>query len=103
MRELPRGGVMVPRGVEWGMPRGMCMIQESISSSQEIESATSDCEAKKSRVKAFIKLVNYNHIMPTHYTLGVDLKDVDVLHTCEKKVTVVKKTKLDEGLKIGKN
>ncbi|WMV30879.1 hypothetical protein MTR67_024264 [Solanum verrucosum] len=59
--------------------------------------------AKKSRVKAFIKLVNYNHIMPTHYTFSVDQKDVDVLYACEKKVTVVKKTKLVEGLKIGKN
>uniref|UniRef100_A0A5B7B9X0 Putative 60S ribosomal protein L27-3 n=1 Tax=Davidia involucrata TaxID=16924 RepID=A0A5B7B9X0_DAVIN len=35
--------------------------------------------AKKSRVKTFIKLVNYNHIMPTRYTLDVDLKDVVTL------------------------
>ncbi|KAL2906304.1 60S ribosomal protein L27-1 [Bienertia sinuspersici] len=33
-------------------------------------------QAKKSRVKCFIKLVNYNHIMPTRYTLVIDLKDV---------------------------
>ncbi|KAF3617383.1 60S ribosomal protein L27 [Capsicum annuum] len=37
---------------------------------------------KKSRVKAFIKLVNYTHIMPTSYTLDVDLKDVVILWTC---------------------
>ncbi|KAH0729725.1 hypothetical protein KY290_000855 [Solanum tuberosum] len=46
-------------------------------------------QAKKSCVKAFIKLVNYNHIMPTHYTLDMDLKDVvnaDVLRARDKKV-----------------
>lgn len=32
--------------------------------------------AKKSQVKAFVKLVNYNHIMPTRYQLDVDLKTV---------------------------
>ncbi|KAG5607004.1 hypothetical protein H5410_028496 [Solanum commersonii] len=54
------------------------VLVESISSNYETESATLNCEAKKSHVKAFIKLVNYNHIMPTHYTFSVDLKDVDV-------------------------
>uniref|UniRef100_M1C4U0 60S ribosomal protein L27 n=1 Tax=Solanum tuberosum TaxID=4113 RepID=M1C4U0_SOLTU len=46
-------------------------------------------QAKKSCVKAFIKLVNYNHIMPTRYTLDMDLKDVvnaDVLRARDKKV-----------------
>ncbi|KAF2308261.1 hypothetical protein GH714_039606 [Hevea brasiliensis] len=45
--------------------------------------------AKKSRVKCFIKLVNYQHLMPTRYTLDVDLKDVvtvDALQSKEKKV-----------------
>ncbi|CBI21769.3 unnamed protein product, partial [Vitis vinifera] len=64
--------------------------------------------AKKSRVKAFIKLVNYNHIMPTRYTLDVDLKDVvspDVLQSRDKKVTAAKETKkkLEERFKTGKN
>ncbi|MQL86491.1 hypothetical protein Taro_019023 [Colocasia esculenta] len=52
--------------------------------------------AKKSRVKAFVKLINYNHIMPTRYTLDVDLKDVvtpDVLQSKDKKVTACKETK----------
>ncbi|KAI3921925.1 hypothetical protein MKX01_005614 [Papaver californicum] len=64
--------------------------------------------AKKSRVKAFIKLVNYNHMMPTRYTLDVDLKDVvtpDVLTSCDKKVTAAKETKarLEERFKTWKN
>ncbi|KAF8390901.1 hypothetical protein HHK36_023200 [Tetracentron sinense] len=64
--------------------------------------------AKKSRVKAFIKLVNYNHIMPTRYTLDVDLKDVitpDALQSRDKKVTAAKETKarFEERFKTGKN
>ncbi|XXG68910.1 hypothetical protein AAC387_Pa06g1896 [Persea americana] len=64
--------------------------------------------AKKSRVKAFIKLVNYNHIMPTRYTLDVDLKDVvtvDALHSRDAKVTAAKETKarFEERFKTGKN
>ncbi|KAL4286044.1 hypothetical protein S83_064950 [Arachis hypogaea] len=31
--------------------------------------------AKKSLVKAFVKMVNYQHVIPTRYTLDVDLKD----------------------------
>ncbi|KHN26621.1 60S ribosomal protein L27 [Glycine soja] len=64
--------------------------------------------AKKSRVKAFVKLVNYQHLMPTRYTLDVDLKDAvnpDVLNAKDKKVTALKETKkrLEERFKTGKN
>ncbi|KAG8386607.1 hypothetical protein BUALT_Bualt03G0166000 [Buddleja alternifolia] len=65
-------------------------------------------QAKKSRVKAFIKVVNYNHIMPTRYTLDVDLKEVvsaDALVSRDKKVTACKeiKGKFEERFKTGKN
>ncbi|GAB4854763.1 60S ribosomal protein L27-3 [Ancistrocladus abbreviatus] len=64
--------------------------------------------AKKSRVKCFVKLVNYNHIMPTRYTLDVDLKDIvtaDALQSRDKKVTAAKETKsrFEERFKTGKN
>ncbi|KAE8803930.1 60S ribosomal protein L27-3 [Hordeum vulgare] len=47
---------------------------------------------KKSRTKAFLKLVNFTHLMPTCYTLDLDLKEVvsgapDSLTTKDKKVT----------------
>ncbi|KAI8909775.1 ribosomal L27e protein family-domain-containing protein [Gorgonomyces haynaldii] len=32
--------------------------------------------ARRSKVKPFIKIVNYNHLMPTRYTLDIDLKQV---------------------------
>ncbi|KAJ4972017.1 hypothetical protein NE237_005116 [Protea cynaroides] len=59
-------------------------------------------------MKAFIKLVKYNHIMPTRYTLDVNLKEVvsvDSLQSRDKKVTVAKETKarLEERFKTGKN
>ena len=64
--------------------------------------------AKKSRVKAFVKLVNYQHLMPTRYTLDVDLKEavaVDCLQSKDKKVTTLKETKkkFEERFKTGKN
>ncbi|RAL42509.1 hypothetical protein DM860_011127 [Cuscuta australis] len=65
-------------------------------------------QAKKSRVKAFVKVVNYNHIMPTRYTLDVELKDVitpDCLQSRNKRVTAAKeaKSRLEERFKSGKN
>jgi len=32
--------------------------------------------AKRSRVKPFLKMVNYNHAMPTRYGLDIDLKNI---------------------------
>ncbi|KAE8722734.1 60S ribosomal protein L27 [Hibiscus syriacus] len=64
--------------------------------------------AKKSCVKCFVKLVNYQDVMPTHYTLDVDLKDVvsvDSLQSNEKKVSACKAAmaKLEERFETGKN
>lgn len=66
--------------------------------------------AKKSRVKCFLKLVNFTHLMPTRYTLDVDLKDVasggpDALASSDKKVAAAKsaKARLEERFKTGKN
>eukprot|EP00271_Cylindrocystis_brebissonii_P011108 TRINITY_DN27844_c0_g1_i1.p1 TRINITY_DN27844_c0_g1~~TRINITY_DN27844_c0_g1_i1.p1 ORF type:complete len:136 (+),score=39.06 TRINITY_DN27844_c0_g1_i1:102-509(+) len=64
--------------------------------------------ARRSRLKAFIKVVNYNHIMPTRYTLDVDLKSVvtaDKLETAAKKIETKQETKkvLEDRFKTGKN
>lgn len=32
--------------------------------------------AKRSKVKPFLKAVNYNHVMPTRYNLDIELKTV---------------------------
>eukprot|EP00244_Chara_vulgaris_P007974 TRINITY_DN29_c0_g1_i1.p1 TRINITY_DN29_c0_g1~~TRINITY_DN29_c0_g1_i1.p1 ORF type:complete len:136 (+),score=39.79 TRINITY_DN29_c0_g1_i1:255-662(+) len=64
--------------------------------------------AKRCRLKPFIKVINYNHIMPTRYALDVDLKTTVVpekLETQAKKVETRKEVKkiLEERFKTGKN
>ncbi|KAE8666942.1 60S ribosomal protein L27 [Hibiscus syriacus] len=58
--------------------------------------------------QGFVKLVNFQHLMPTRYTPDVDLKDavsVDALQTKDKKVAACKATKqrFEERFKTGKN
>mmetsp|Transcript_10660 Transcript_10660/g.20171 ORF Transcript_10660/g.20171 Transcript_10660/m.20171 type:complete len:136 (+) Transcript_10660:81-488(+) len=65
-------------------------------------------QAKRSKVKAFVKLVNYNHMMPTRYNLEGDLKSVvtlDALENATKKEAVLKDVKgiFEERFKTGKN
>merc|ERR1712113_753440 len=65
-------------------------------------------DSKAKRSKCFIKMVNYNHLMPTRYTLDVDLKGVvtpDVLDNATKKVEAQKKAKslMEERFETGKN
>ncbi|EFJ06881.1 hypothetical protein SELMODRAFT_166700 [Selaginella moellendorffii] len=64
--------------------------------------------AKRCRLKPFVKLVNYNHMMPTRYTLDVDLKNVvtsEKLDTDAKKKATRKEVKelFEERFKTGKN
>lgn len=63
---------------------------------------------KHSRVKTFIKTVNYNHLMPTRYSLDVDLKATvtpDALENATKKTAARKEAKkvLEERFKTGKS
>ncbi|KAG4999656.1 hypothetical protein AAZX31_08G084600 [Glycine max] len=90
-------------------PYGHCLVAGIKKyPSKVIKKDSAKKTAKKSRVKAFVKLVNYQHLMPTRYTFDVDLKDAvtpDVLGTKDKKVTALKETKkrLEERFKTGKN
>nr|GEU73755.1 60S ribosomal protein L27-like [Tanacetum cinerariifolium] len=90
-------------------PYGHCLVAGiSKYPKKVIRKDSAKKTAKKSRAKAFIKLVNYNHVMPTRYTLDVDLKDVvttDVLTSRDKKVSDCKETKkrLEDRFKTGKN
>ncbi|CAN6439543.1 unnamed protein product [Victoria cruziana] len=90
-------------------PYGHCLVAGLLKYPKKvIRKDSAKKTAKKSRVKVFIKLVNYNHIMPTRYTLDVDLKDVitlDALQSRDKKVAAVKeaKARFEERFKSGKN
>lgn len=35
---------------------------------------------RRSKVKPFVKIVNYNHIMPTRYTVATDIDLKNVVH-----------------------
>ena len=63
---------------------------------------------RRSRVKPFLKLVNYNHVMPTRYTFEVDLKDratVEAVKDPAKKKEAKKAIRkiLEEKYKSGQN
>ncbi|CAM8877097.1 unnamed protein product [Rhodiola kirilowii] len=89
-------------------PYGHCLVAGiSKYPKKVIRKDSAKKTVKKSSVKTFLKLVNDSHIMPTRYTLDVDLKDVvtvDALQSRYKKVTAAKqaKAKLEERFKTGK-
>lgn len=68
------------------------------------------------QLKAFIKCVNYTHLMPTRYALEVELKSVvtsDIINGCQanptarstarKEVKKLLEEKYDTALKTGKH
>merc|ERR1712188_305002 len=60
------------------------------------------------KMKTFVKLVNYNHLMPTRYSLDVDLKssitpDVIDNATKRKSARLQAKTAFEEKYKTGKS
>ncbi|KAK2077869.1 60S ribosomal protein L27 [Prototheca wickerhamii] len=72
------------------------------------KSSSKKVQARRSKVKTFIKAVNYTHLMPTRYTLDVDVKGVvspDSLESSTKRKASNKAAKkvLEEKFKTGKN
>jgi large subunit ribosomal protein L27e len=73
-----------------------------------VKRSSQKTQARRSNLKTFIKVVNYQHLLPTRYTLDVELKGVvaaDVLDNNTKKVEANKEAKklLEEKFKSGKN
>merc|ERR1711962_838807 len=65
--------------------------------------------AKRSKIKTFVKVVNYNHLMPTRYTVDLNAdknivnKDVLKDGAKRKRARTEIKQKLEERYKTGKN
>jgi large subunit ribosomal protein L27e len=65
--------------------------------------------AKRSRIKPFIKVINYNHLMPTRYTFELEDLKQTVTSDCFKEPTQRRTAKkaakkaLQERYKAGKN
>ncbi|KDD76779.1 hypothetical protein H632_c107p1 [Helicosporidium sp. ATCC 50920] len=65
-------------------------------------------QARKSSLRTFVKAVNYQHMMPTRYTLDVDLKNVvgaDAVENSSKRKATNRAARkvLSEKFKTGKN
>nr|CAC19490.1 putative ribosomal protein L27 [Stichodactyla helianthus] len=65
--------------------------------------------AKRSKIKPFVKVVNYNHLMPTRYSVDVPLdkqninKDIFRDLALRRKALREIKSKFEERYKTGKN
>jgi len=73
-----------------------------------IKRSSQKAQARRSSIKTFVKVVNYQHMMPTRYTLDVDLKGVvatDAAENSSKREEARKASKglLEEKFKTGKN
>ncbi|KAE8814989.1 60S ribosomal protein L27-3 [Hordeum vulgare] len=84
-------------------PYGQCLVAGLAKYPKKvIRKDSAKKTAKKSRVKVFLKLVNFTHLMPIRYTLDVGLKEVvsrapDSLTTKDKKLTAAKSAKAGQA------
>merc|ERR1711998_586726 len=96
-------------------PYGHCLVAGIQKYPLKITKSMSEKKiAKRSKIKPFIKCVNYTHLMPTRYALEVELKSVvtpDVIgssnptarQTARKEVKKLLEEKYNTSLKTGKN
>merc|ERR1712071_231403 len=65
--------------------------------------------AKRSKIKAFVKIVNYNHMVPTRYSVDLNLDKALINKESikdplkKKKARFAVRTKFEERYKTGKN
>jgi large subunit ribosomal protein L27e len=65
--------------------------------------------AKRSQIKTFVKVVNYNHLMPTRYSVDIPIDKAIVVKSCIKDATTKKearseiKKKFEERYSTGQN
>jgi len=95
---------------EKSRPYGCCLVAGIERYPKKVTMAMSKNKvAKRSKIKPFVKIVNYNHIMPTRYGLDVDLKNsvtTEKVYGDSKNRKVVKrqiKKAFEDRYKSGKN
>ena len=98
-------------------PYGYCLVAGIQKYPLKITKSMSEKKiAKRSKIKPFIKAVNYTHLMPTRYALEVELKSVvtaDIVNgaqanptarqSARKEVKKLLEEKYNSSLKTGKN
>ena len=82
-----------------GLDRAPCKVTKKQSPAKQ---------AKQAKLRTFVKVVNYQHVMPTRYNLDVDLKaavggDAADTATKRKEARGAAKELLEEKFKTGKN
>jgi hypothetical protein len=73
----------------------------SHTNKQVTKRSSQKVQARRSSLKTFIKVVNYNHMMPTRYTLDLDLKPVIAADAVESGTKKVEARKVRELLFFG--
>ena len=53
--------------------------------------------AKRSKIKPFVKFINYNHLMPTRYQVDLDLKNVSFTKKLESGAEETQQVTVDES------
>merc|ERR1712118_133725 len=96
-------------------PYGHCLVAGIMKYPLKITKSMSEKKiTKRSKIKPFLKCVNYNHVMPTRYALDVELKSIvtsDVVagsnptarQNSRKEVKKILEDKYLTSLKTGKN
>jgi len=73
------------------------------------KSMSSKAVTKRSQIKAFVKVINYNHLMPTRYSVDIPIDKTIVVKGCVKDAATKKearaeiKKKFEERFKTGQN
>uniref|UniRef100_A0A2K6F4I9 60S ribosomal protein L27 n=1 Tax=Propithecus coquereli TaxID=379532 RepID=A0A2K6F4I9_PROCO len=103
------GKFMKPRKVVLVLARHYCGRKAVIV--KNIDDAAMDKKkiAKRSKIKSFVKVYNYNHLMPTRYSVDISLdktvvnKDIFRDLALKRKARREAKVKFEERYKMGKN
>jgi len=94
---------------------GHCIVAGIMKYPLKITKSMSEKKiAKRSRIKPFIKYVNYNHLMPTRYSLDIELKstvtaevvgssNTQARQNCRNDVKKLLEEKYNNCIKTGKN
>merc|ERR1739848_765714 len=89
-------------------PYGYALVVGLSKYPRKVTKRSEKTREKRSKMKTFVKLVNYNHLMPTRYSLDVDLKSTvtpDVVDNATKRkgASVEARKVFEEKFKSGKS
>ncbi|KAH0507143.1 60S ribosomal protein L27 [Microtus ochrogaster] len=112
-RRYSRNKAVIVKNIDDGTsnrPYSHALVTEIDCYTQKVTAAMDKKKvAKRSKIKFFVKVYNYNHLMPTRYSVDIPLdktvvnKDVFRDPDLKRKARREAKVKYEEQYKIGKN